>query len=100
VPNGDADAICYVPCTNTLYVGDDTAAMVYEFTLEGALVQSWDLRALLGLQGCEGLSVDPVAMTVFIGDSTSPYTVYEVSGFFEPSPVEASTWGSLKALYQ
>lgn len=101
LPNGDADALCYVPCTNTLYVGDDNGAMIYEFTLDGTFIQSWDLNALLGLQGCESLTVDPVAMTVFIGDSTtSSRLIYEVSGFFEPSPVEASTWGSLKALYQ
>lgn len=100
LPCVDADAICYVPYTNTLFVGDDNAAMIYEFTPDGTLLNTFDLAALLGITGVDGLTIDTNAATLFIGDSTSPYVVYEVSGFWGPVSVEETSWAHIKANYR
>jgi uncharacterized protein YjiK len=100
LPCSDADAICHVEATNTLWVGDDNAAKIYEFALDGTLIATYDLVALLGITGVDGLTVDQVAQTLFIGDSTSPYMVYEVAGMWGPVAVQETSWGRVKALFR
>ena len=100
LPCVDTDAVCHIPFTNTLFVGDDNAAKIYEFTLDGTLLNTYDLVALLGITGVDGLTVDPVSATLFIGDSSTPYTVYEVAGFWGPVSVQPSSWGQIKADYR
>jgi uncharacterized protein YjiK len=99
-PNGDADSICYIAASNTLLVGDDNGADVYEFTVDGVLLNSWDMIAELGIAGVEGLSSDPATGNVFLGDSSSPRTIYEISGFVAATAVEDATWGSVKSLFR
>ena len=100
LPCVDTDAICHIEATNTLFVGDDNAAMIYEFTLGGTLVASYNLVALLGITGVDGLAVDQVAQTLFIGDTSSPYTVYEVAGMWGPVTVSQTSWGRIKAMFR
>jgi len=99
-PVSDADAITYSDNTNTLLVGDDTASLIVEFTLDGTALQSWNVESLLGIGSVEGLSDDPGAGTVFIADSGTVDTVWEVAGFFPPTPVNESTWGEVKAQFK
>jgi len=100
LPCVDTDAICHIPFTNTLFVGDDNGATIYEFTLDGMLLNSYDLVALLGITGVDGLTLDPMTGNLFIGDSSIPYTIYEVSGFFGPISVDETSWGHVKALFR
>jgi uncharacterized protein YjiK len=99
LPCSDTDSITYVACTNTLMVGDDTADTVFEFTLTGTLIQSWNLSTLLGIDGVEGLAADEGAATLFVSSGVTD-TIYEISGIWGPSPVNDSSWGSIKAMYR
>lgn len=101
-PDGDSDAICCLGSANTLLLGDDNGATVYEFTLDGTLLNTYDMSALLGIQGVEGLSYDPLTGNVFLGDSTSGAgrIIYEISGFGPPVAVEATTWGGIKSQFK
>ncbi len=101
-PNGDADAICYLAASNTLLVGDDTqnAPYIYEFALDGTLLNSWDIEALLGIGGTEGFSYDAATGHVFLGDSSVPDTIFEISGFEMATAVEQATWSGVKATFR
>jgi uncharacterized protein YjiK len=102
VPSGDADSICLLTTEGTLLVGDDNGAMVHKFSIAGGLIASYDMNALLGIQGVEGLSFDAATGNVFLGDSTTGATIiYEISGFVEGGvSVEPATWGAIKADYR
>jgi uncharacterized protein YjiK len=96
----DTDAICYLDASNTLLVGDDNGAVIHEFTLDGTQLTSYDMSAQLGITGVEGLSYDPATGNVFLGDSSSPRVLYEISGFVQATPVEPATWGSIKSQFR
>jgi uncharacterized protein YjiK len=100
-PNGDTDSIAYLDATDTLLIGDDNGAVVYEWTLDGVLLNTYDMAALLGINGVEGLSYDPATGNVFLGDSTTgARNIYEIAGFVQATPVEQTSWGSIKAAFK
>lgn len=98
-PCVDTDSICFLSTEGNLLVGDDNAGMVYKFDTNGTLTQTYDMDALLGITGVEGLAFDATAHTVFLGDSDSNY-VYEISGFTTVVPVEKTSWSSIKVLFR
>lgn len=99
LPCSDTDAICYLSTENTLLLGDDGAGMVYEFSLAGGLLETYDMAALLGITGVESLAFDAATGTVFLGDSDTN-TIFEIAGFAAPTPVEDATWGGIKAMFR
>jgi DNA-binding beta-propeller fold protein YncE len=99
MPCSDADAICFLSTDGTLLLGDDTAGMVYEFDTSGGLIATYNMGALLGITGVEGLAYDANTYNVFLADSDS-YNVYEISGFVEIVPVEEIGWGAIKAMFR
>lgn len=99
LPCVDTDSICFLSTESTLLVGDDNAGMVYKFGTDGVLAETYDMAALLGITGVEGLAFDANTHTVFLGDSDSS-NVFEISGFTAVTPVERTTWGRVKGLYR
>ena len=76
--------------------------MVHEFTLTGTLLNSYDMVALLGIHGVEGLAFDAATGHVFLGDSTTgAQIVYEIAGFVTGGVgVESASWSGIKAMYR
>jgi uncharacterized protein YjiK len=99
LPCVDSDSACFLSNEGNLLIGDDNAGMVYKFNTAGVMLEAFDMSALLGITGVEGLAFDANTLNVFLADSDSDY-VYEISGFTEMTPVEHATWGHIKNLYR
>ncbi len=79
-PSGDADGVAFNPVTGTIFVTDDNAETIFEFSIAGALLSSFLTEDILAdFDEPEGITIGPTGNLLVVDDSGGTSSLYELT---------------------
>ena len=92
----------FLPCSNTILVSNYDGTILEEWDLNGTMIAAWDLAGLVGSSSVRfrAMAYDTLNGYLYLANANDG-VVYEVQDLdFNPSPVQASTWGGIKSMFR
>jgi hypothetical protein len=92
----------YLPCTDTILLSNDNGSVLQELSTTGTVIASWSIPTLLGVPSVRirAMGYDTLNGYLYLANAYDQ-RVYEVQDLdFNPSPVQASSWGGMKSMFR